>query len=261
MSNKNNLIETKATKRKRVRSPYLFPAYDFDEARRVAMTVEKDGAGSLSEEALAIALDKSAKSSGFQLKTLTASQFGLLTRHGNMLSTTPLAKSILQSEDENEKRKALVQSFLAIPLFREVAARFKGQPLPQGSALRNILEIEFKIVANRINDAERVLMDSARDTGVLRDAGDNTFLYTEYMTQTTAAGKENQNDTNHVLSPSPISSTTPASSSGTMLTINLEEHLAPFDDEEFWQIWGALGKIIRAKGTKEQKEEDKLKEE
>jgi hypothetical protein len=133
--------------------------------------------------------------------------------------------------------------------------------LPQGPALRNILELEFKIRANRINDAERVLIDSARDTGVLIDAGDNIYLYTEQATQATTTTLEDKNDTNQVLTPSPLSNTTLPSSSSTMLTINLEEHLAPFDDEEFWQIWSALGKIVRLKSNKQQKEEDTLKEE
>lgn len=266
MSNEqnSNFTETKTPKRKRVRSPYLFPAYNFSLARQIAETVERDGAGSLSEETLAITLRLSVKSSGFQLKTLTARQFGLLAKHGNMLSTTPLAKAIINPEDENEKRRVMAQSFLNMPLFREVASRFRGQPLPQGETLRNILEREFNIDSKRISDAERVLMDSARDTGVLVNVDNNIYLSTEQATRTTTGVKKGENDTDQV-QPSPHqSSITPPSLSGTMLTINLEEHLAPFDDQEFQQIWDALGKIIRVKGNrqqKQQKEEDTIEEE
>ena len=257
----NYFTDIKTPKRKRVRSPYLFPAYDFGLARQIAERVEKDGAGSLSEETLAIALRLSAKSSGFQLKTLTARQFGLLAKHGNVLSTTPLAKTIFKPTDEDEKRRALIQSFLALPLFREVATRFRGQPLPQeGPALRNILEREFKIDVNRVSDAERVLMDSARDTGVLVTAGNNIYLSTEQPTQITTARKEGEHD-NYQAPPSPLpSSAIPPSSSSRMLTIS-EEDLASFDDQDFWKIWDALGKIVRARGKRQQKEQDTFKEE
>jgi len=266
MSDQKNydLSPPKTPKGKRVRSPYLFPAYNFSLARQIAETVENNGGGSLSEETLAITLRLSAKSSGFQLKTLTARQFGLLAKHGNTLSTTPLAKSIFKPTDEDEKQRAMIQSFLTLPLFREVAARFRGQPLPQGETLRNILEREFNIDAKRISDAERVLMDSARDTGVLVTVGNTIYLSTEQAKKTTTTGKKEEHDSDQVLTAPPLFSTTPPLSSGTMLTINLEEHLAPFDDQEFQQIWDALGKIIRVKGNKQQKqqkEEDTLEEE
>jgi len=167
------------------RSPYLFPAYDFGFAKQIAERVERDGAGSLSEETLAIALHLSVKSSGFQLKTLTARQFGLLTKQGSMLSTTPLAKAIFKPINETEKRSALINTFMTIPLFKEVATRFKGRPLPQSQDFRNLLERELGIDAKRVSDAERVLMDSAKMTGVLVDSGGSVYLSTETTTTPT----------------------------------------------------------------------------
>lgn len=164
------------------RSPYLFPAYDFGLARQIAEKVERDGAGSLSEETLAIALRLSVKSSGFQLKALASRQFGLITKQGPMLTTTPLAKAIFKPINEAEKKNALIESFMAIPLFREVATRFKGRPLPQGQDFRNILERELGIDSRRVSDAERVLTDSARETGVMVNSGGSIYLSTERST-------------------------------------------------------------------------------
>jgi hypothetical protein len=183
MNNDENNSEMKVKdekgKQKRMRSPYLFPAYDFGTANLIASKVELDGGGTLSEESLAMALRMSVKSSGFQLKALTARQFGLLIKQGNTLLTTPRAKAIIKPTTEDEKRKALVDSFLELPLFREVATRYKGTPLPQGQAFRNILEREFGIPSKRVTDAERVLIDTARQTGVLVDSGGNYYLSTE----------------------------------------------------------------------------------
>ena len=177
-----NQPEAKVAQKKRVRSPYLFPAYDFSKACQIAERVEIDGAGSLSEETLAIALHLSAKSSGFQLKTLTSRQFGLLTKQDNILSTTPLAKAIFKPKSEDEKKKAMAESFLTIPFFRAMATRFKGQPLPSDQALRNIIEREFGIDSKRVSDAAGVLISSAREAGVLVISGSSTYLSTERVT-------------------------------------------------------------------------------
>jgi hypothetical protein len=260
MSNEGNknLTEPKTHKKKRVRSPYLFPAYNFSLACQIAETVEKDGAGSLTPETLAENLGLSAKSSGFQLKTLTAKQFGLLAKHGDVLSTTPLAKAIFKPANEDEKRRAMTQSFLAIALFREVAARFRGQPIPQGPALRNILEREFRIDAKRVGDAERVLIDSARDTGVMQNSDEGTYLSTEQATQINRSRKEDENYTNQALTLPPVPSTTPPSLQSEILTVSVED-LAPFDDQEFRQIWDALGRIVRVRCNKQQKDEETSK--
>ena len=255
----NNQIKPKEPKRKRVRSPYLFPAYDFGMARQIAERVEKDGAGNLSEETLAIALHLSVKSSGFQLKTLTARQFGLLTKQGQNLSTTPMAKAILKPTTEDEKSKALVDSFLAIPLFREVAARFRGQPLPQGQAFRNILEREFKIDSKRVSDAERVLMDSARETDVLVTSGSNTYLSTERMATETPTA---QATTEQMPSPQTTPLVTQPPSVPVLgekiLPVIGEEDLLELNDEQFKQFWGAFGEILRARAKRSrlQKETD-----
>jgi len=251
-----NQTKPKEPPKKRMRSPYLFPAYDFSMARQIAERVEKDGAGSLSEETLAIALHLSAKSSGFQLKTLTARQFGLLTKQRETLSTTPMAKAIFKPTTESEKAKALIDSFLAIPLFREVATRFKGQPLPQGQAFRNILEREFQVDSKRVSDAERVLMDSAREAGVLVTSGSNTYLSTE---RATVAQPSYAIDSG-IDQPAPPTPPGPSTSSTGMLTVS-ENDLAEFSDSEFGEIWQALGKIVRARGRRQLQQSEVTEEE
>lgn len=254
-----NQTKPKGPPKKRMRSPYLFPAYDFSMARQIAERVEKDGAGSLSEETLAIALHLSIKSSGFQLKTLTARQFGLLTKQRETLSTTPMAKAIFKPTTESEKAKALIDSFLAIPLFREVATRFKGQPLPQGQAFRNILEREFRVDSRRVSDAERVLMDSARETGVLVTSGSNLYLSTEKTAPAQPSGVPQSGVGQLTPTALPSSPVPPAPSTG-ILTVS-EDDLAEFDDSEFGEIWQTLGKIIRARGKRQRAQGESIIEE
>jgi hypothetical protein len=264
----------KKTRQTRTKSLYLFPVYDFNMARMIAETVERTGAGTLSEATLAITLSQSAKSSGFLLKTLTARQFGLLIKQGDTLSTTPLAKSIFKSTTEDEKKKALIESFLKIPLFRAVADRFKGQAIPQSEAFRNVLEREFKVDSKRVGDAEKVLIDSARDTGVLIKQGSITYLSAEM----TISQQQQEGNTfipevppSNSISigvPSIKPSITGKPSSGSnilqkgMLPSIAEEDLLGLSDDEFNNFWGAFGKIVRNRAKKitsegEVKESDK----
>jgi hypothetical protein len=247
-----NETNTQEKTNKRVRSPYLFPAYNFALARQIAERVELDGGGNLSEETLAISLHLSAKSSGFQLKALTARQFGLLTKQGEILTTTPLGKRIFKPTSEEERSKAMAESFMTIPLFREVTNRFKGQPLPQGQTLRNILEREFRIDVKRVADAERVLMDSARDTNVLVSSGGNTYISVERISTTLppSQGKDLETPLPRQETPTYVAGFT-----GTERTLPIieEADLLELDDDTFKLFWSAYGEILRkrAKGRQE----------
>lgn len=248
-------IQAKKVRKKRVRSPYLFPAYDFGTARRIAEKVEQDGAGSLTEETLAIALNVSTKSSGYRLRTLAARQFKLLTKQGETLSTTPLAKAMLKPTTEEEKTNATVESFMAIPLFKAVATRFKGQPLPQGQAFRNILERELRIESNRVGDAERILMDSAREASLLHQSGGKTYLTTEIVPKMQPGVPQGPiSSSDRFVTPPSGELTQPPSG---LLTVS-EQDLADFDDKEFNEIWNALGKVIRARGKRQRFQEEQL---
>lgn len=253
-------VKDEKDKPKRIRSPYLFPAYDFGIANLIASRVEQDGAGTLSEESLAIALRMSVKSSGFQLKALTARQFGLLTKQGNTLWTTPRAKAIFKPTTVDEKREALMDSFLEIPLFRAVTTRFKGTPLPQGQAFRNVLEREFGVPSKRVSDAERVLMDSARETGMLVTAGNNMYLATETELMPTEKKDFETGAGQPIVQATYPSPTKPPSPPSGILTIS-EEDLATFDDAEFGEVWDALGKIIRARGKRREEKQNKTNQE
>jgi hypothetical protein len=245
-----------------VRSPLLFPVYSFGEALRIAEKVEKTGGGRLNEDTLAIALSVSVKSSGFLLRALTARQFKLLQKSGQILETTSLAKAILKPVNEEEKLHAIRESFLSIPLFNAVASRFKGQNLPQSEVLRNILERELRIPHDRVSAAERVLMDSAREAKVLVTSGNNTYLAPDMVPQVSPqiesvktgedlreTGKQIKDGGDYHAIDNGKESHVLSSSSGELLTISAVD-LAEFEQTEFDQIWGAIGKIVKKRGQR-----------
>jgi len=170
----------KQQERKRpVKAAFHFPIYPLSTALEIAEKVEEEGAGSLGETALAISLGVSAKGSGFQLKVLTAKQFGLLLRQGDNLVTTQVSKSIFKPFDKEEKAAAFAQTFRNIPLFKAVSDKYEGSPLPSDDALRNVLEREFKVVHERVSSAQSMLVNSAKTAGVLQESQGKVYLVTK----------------------------------------------------------------------------------
>jgi hypothetical protein len=166
-------------RREYVRSQYLFPGYDMEMALKVANKIDTQGAGSLSEASLAMALGLSAKSSGFQLRIATAKQFALIERKGSNFHTTELAKGIFRPVSEAEKKGNLARSFYNIELFRAIGDRFDGVPLPNDTDLRNLLEREFGVKRERVGDAFSTFMKSAKVAGLLQESQGKIYLLRE----------------------------------------------------------------------------------
>ena len=240
-----------STRKTRQRSVYLFPAYGFTTALDIARRVEESGGGSLTEETLAINLGLSVKSSGFRLKSLAARQFQLIGKQGDTLITTPVAKAIFKPTSAADAQRGFREAFLSIPLFQAVAERYRGQRLPDSQTLRNVLEREFYVEHTRVQQAERMLLDSARDAHLLKHTGDGTYLVVaetsaddepEGLGNGTLDALAARNGASHPPASAPMGAMVPAN----VLTFTIEE-IGDLDSEEFETVWQALGILIRAR--------------
>ena len=246
-------------KKSRHRSVYLFPAYGFGTALTIAQRVEDGGGGSLSEETLAINMGLSVKSSGFRLKALAARQFQLLTKQADVLTTTPTAKAILKPTSSLDAMNGYRQAFMAVPLFRAVAERFKGQPLPQGQTMRNVLEREFQVEHGRVQQAERILLDSARDAQVLTANGDKTYLSITgqppavqgAIVQSLPTPPIFEGEWSEQPQPEPQGPYRSTDGNHNVLTFSLDE-IGQLDDGDFDAVWDAMGKLVKARRKSQQ---------
>ena len=248
-----NQGRSNSARKTRQRSVYLFPAYGFTTALDIARRVEESGGGSLTEETLAINLGLSAKSSGFRLKSLAARQFQLISKQGDTLFTTPVAKAIFKPTSGDDAQRGFREAFLSIPLFQAVAERYRGQRLPDSQTLRNVLEREFYVEHTRVQQAERMLLDSARDAHLLKHTSDGTYLAVsdgglgspdEYGASLNASHdlSSPQNGAYHQSATAQQSTAVPAN----VLTFTIEE-IGDLDTDEFESVWHALGILIRAR--------------
>lgn len=260
------------SRKTRQRSAYLFPAYAFATALDIARRVEENGGGALTEETLAVDLGLSVKSSGYRLKTLTARQFQLLNKQGGGLSTTATAKAILKPTSSLDAQNGYRQSFMAVPLFRAVAERFKGQFLPDSQSLRNVLEREFQVDRARVQQAEKVLLESARDMQLLTRNEDKTYLTVSGGNALPAPAadeppppppqpaappeREPAYDApdgygyGYARAPQPAAAPyaggEPAAGASNTMSFSLDE-IAQLGDEDFNVVWNALGLLVRGR--------------
>lgn len=239
----------------RQRSVYLFPAYGFTTALDIARRVEESGGGTLTEETLAVNMGLSVKSSGFRLKSLAARQFQLISKQGDTLNTTSVAKAILKPTSTEDAQRGYRQSFLSIPLFQAVAERYRGQRLPDSQTLRNVLEREFHVEHSRVQQAERMLLDSARDAHLLTHKGDGTYLV---LSEGTTDALEEMGD----LGLGAIDGTSPTSF-GTYGSISPKfsppaptntiaftlDEIGRLKEDDFERVWRAIGILVRSRGS------------
>ena len=224
----------------------------------IAREVEESGGGSLSEETLAVKMGLSKNSSGFRLKCLAARHFNLLDKQGASLSTTFIAKAILKPTSDEDALRGLQQSFLSIPLFNAVAERYSGQRLPDSQTLRNVLEREFHVEPKRVQQAERMLLDSARTTKVLKHLDDGSYLT---IPEPTPKGNEDSVasiDTDVQWSGASYASQEggertyrqlPPPASANIFTFSLDE-IALLSGQEFEAVWDAVGILVKARGAR-----------
>lgn len=108
-------------------------------------------------------------SGAFRLKTGTARIFGLTEKDGRDSSKlSDIGLRILEPETEKEAR---AEAFMAVPLYREIYEKYKGQRLPPPKALER--EMESLGVSGKVTDKARQTFErSARQAGFFEKGED-----------------------------------------------------------------------------------------
>lgn len=164
-------------KKARVLSGTKFAAYSIGDALGVARVIHERGGGRATHDQLAAYLDyKSAKNGAYNDLLASAKLAGLITSEGGVLRITERAQSILMPVYPESARAALIEAFLAVPLFKAVYEEYHGKELPPEFGLKNALRTRFGIVPGRTDNAYRALMQSAEQAGFFEVKGSRTQL-------------------------------------------------------------------------------------
>jgi hypothetical protein len=167
----------KAVREPSQKSGTQYPWFDLNDSIEVAKAAHDKGGGTCGRDLIAVALKYgTSKSGGFLARIYAAKQFGLIDLNRDVVSVTDRATRILHPVMPEDAHTAMVEAFLAIPLFQKIFEKFKGGPLPPEVGLQNLLKTEYKIVADRVKPALRVLLDSAEQAGFFKASGDRTRM-------------------------------------------------------------------------------------
>jgi hypothetical protein len=151
----------------RVKAEHRYPVYDLEDSIALARAVRDKGGGAVSAHQLAGFLDYSGTNNGAFIRRLAAARyFGLIQDSGKLVSVTRLANTILAPERPGEDdRRARVEAFLKVPLFKALYERYKTGSLPPEAGLRNAFETQFELPRAQTQRAYRAFIDSARQAG------------------------------------------------------------------------------------------------
>ncbi|KRC11071.1 hypothetical protein ASE11_19520 [Hydrogenophaga sp. Root209] len=161
-----------------------FPSYDLASTVEVPRVLHVKGGGQATPDQLAAHLGYKGTNNGAYITRVAAARaFGLINKAGPVFIPTPLAHQILSPVYPHDVKKALVDAFLNVELFRRIYEDFKGKELPPEFGLLNALRNQYGVVPGRIKDAYRILMESADTAGFFSTkAGARTHLIMPLVT-------------------------------------------------------------------------------
>jgi hypothetical protein len=155
----------------RGRSSIEFPYFDLDSAREVAEAVREVGATSCDPASLAAKLNMAPDGGGFRMRLVGAKTFGVINygrAAAGLVELTPLGQQMV---DPQTQRRAKLDSFLSIPLYKALFERLKGQVLPPPPAMERLIE-SMGVAPKQKDKARQVFMRSAKQAGLFELASD-----------------------------------------------------------------------------------------
>jgi hypothetical protein len=146
----------------RERSTIQFPYMSLSDALDVVRTLHDNvGQGEATEDQLAAWMNLSPKSSGFRVRIGTTRMFGLMEPNGPGLKLTALGRS---AADPDRERKAKVDAFLTVPLYKLVYENYKGGVVPPPAAFERDIKT-WGVAAKQTSRARQALERSAEEAG------------------------------------------------------------------------------------------------
>jgi hypothetical protein len=175
MESQNEAPAPQPASEERGRSSVDFPYFDLDSGQEVAEAVREVGVTACDPASLATKLNMAPDGGGFRMRLLTAKTFGLIAygrAAGGMVELTDLGRQIA---DPQTQRRARLDAFMAIPLYRTLFDRLKGQVLPPPPAIERLME-SMGVAPKQKDKARQVFMRSAKQAGLFELSNDRMTL-------------------------------------------------------------------------------------
>lgn len=159
----------------RGRSTVDFPYSDLDSAVEIAQTVRQLGFISCDPASLAAKLNMAPDGGGFRMRLITSKTFGLIT-YGRAASGSVELTSIGQLvSDQATERRGRLEAFMAIPLYKALFDRLKGQVMPPPPAIERLME-NMGVAPKQKDKARQVFQRSAKQAGLFELSNDRLTI-------------------------------------------------------------------------------------
>jgi len=169
----------KTEKKYAVRRP--FPKHTLQEALAVAEAIQNKNAGKPWKPIfVAEALNISPTSTNFRDLTSSAFKYGLTqgTWNAQNISLAPLGSSITKPIDSAKKVAALQKAVQNVEIFKSVYEHYRDSKFPSvdDTYFKNMLEVEFHVPRELVDECARMLMDNGKFSGIIREVKGAPFV-------------------------------------------------------------------------------------
>jgi len=160
-----------------------FPIHSLEEAVKVAKAIQDKNAGRPWKPIfIADALGIRPTSSNFREIASSAYKYGLVdgTWAADLIGLTPLGKSLTKPVSPEQEMKARQEAVLKVDTFQKIYNYYKDAKFPTADAyFKNMLEQEFGVARELVDECIQLLLDNGRFAGIVRDVQGSPYVVFE----------------------------------------------------------------------------------
>lgn len=156
----------------RGRSTIEFPYLDLDNSIEVVKAVHSVEVDRCEWNQLATKLGVSGDGGGFRQRMIAAKTYGLLTYERGQVTLTDLG---IRASDPAHEKRARLDAFMVVPLFKQLFDRLNGQPMPPIAAIERMAE-GLGVAPKQKDKARQVFQRSAKQAGLFELSSDRLSL-------------------------------------------------------------------------------------
>jgi len=159
-----------------------FPSATLQEALIIAQTIRDQNAGRPFDRILlAQAIGRKPSSSAYRDLLTSSRRYGLTTgtEKAKTIALTSLGESVTAPRSPQEKSAALRQAALEASLFNKIFNHYDRARLPEKDFLLNILEREFQVPNEYVDECANILIANGEYTQIIRDIQGAPYVFVQ----------------------------------------------------------------------------------
>jgi len=163
---------TTQQKRKRTYKQRPFPRDSLQQALRVAQTIQDENNGEpMKRIFIADKLKIKPESTNFRYLLSSSNKYGLTkgSSQSEFIELTPLGKQITKPHSSQDKILGLQEAAQKPTVFVKVYKRYRDAKLPSDEYFKNLLEDEFNVPRERIDECLSLLIENGRFAKIIQD--------------------------------------------------------------------------------------------